>query len=70
MKDLNEAKYGIESDPYAKTNVTEIQKIQGTLMAMGQKLKGVRVEQDKMAKLIQELRGKLSEIYGCEATQK
>merc|ERR1711971_87427 len=72
MKDFTQAKLGIE-DPTqiaGKTNVTEIQKIQGTLMTMGMKLKGVKVEQDKMAKQIQELRGTLSEIYGSEATQK
>ena len=72
MKDFTQAKLGIE-DPTqiaGKTNVTEIQKIQGTLMTMGMKLKGVKVEQDKMAKQIQEIRGTLSEIYGSEATQK
>merc|ERR1712083_90808 len=72
MRDFSQAKSGIE-DPTqiaGKTNVTEIQKIQGTLMTMGMKLKGVKVEQDKMAKQIQELRGTLSEIYGSEATQK
>jgi len=72
MRDFSQAKCGIE-DPTqqaGKTNVTEIQKIQGTLMKMGMKLKGVKVEQDKMAKQIQELRGTLSEIYGSEATQK
>merc|ERR1712147_556510 len=69
MRDFSQAKSGIE-DPTqiaGKTNVTEIQKIQGTLMTMGMKLKGVKVEQDKMAKQIQELRGSLSEIYGSEA---
>merc|ERR1711997_643295 len=70
MKDLNEAKYGIESDPNVKTNVTEIQNLQATLMMMGGKLKAVKIEQEKMAKQIQELRGSLSEIYGCEATEK
>merc|ERR1739844_682629 len=70
MKDLNEAKYGIESDPNVKTNVTEIQNLQATLMMMGGKLKAVKIEQEKMAKQIQELRGPLSEIYGCEATEK
>merc|ERR1712173_388998 len=70
MKDLEEAKFAIETDPHAKTNVTEIQRLQGTLMAMGTKLRGVKIEQDKMAKKIQELRGSLSDIYGCEATQK
>merc|ERR1712203_986239 len=70
MPDLNEAKYAIETDPHAKTNVTEIQRLQGTLMAMGTKLRGVKIEQDKMAKQIQELRGSLSNIYGAEATAK
>ena len=70
MKDLNEAKYGIEKDPSVKTNVTEIQNLQATLMMMGGKLKAVKIEQEKMAKQIQELRGSLSEIYGCEATEK
>merc|ERR1739844_676047 len=53
-----------------KTNVTEIQRVQGTLMAMGTKLRGVKIEQDKMAKEIQELRGSLSSLYGAEATAK
>merc|ERR1711948_148902 len=70
MKDLEEAKFAIETDPHAKTNVTEIQRLQGTLMAMGTKLKGVKIEQDRMAKQIQELRGSLSNIYGAEATAK
>merc|ERR1711935_638514 len=54
MKDLNEAKYAIEKDSSTKTNVTEIQRVQGT----------------KMAKEIQELRGSLSNLYGAEATAK
>merc|ERR1712083_24344 len=70
MKDLDEAKYAIETDSCAKTNVTEIQRLQGTLMAMGTKLRGVKIEQDKMAKQIQELRGSLSSLYGAEATAK
>merc|ERR1712129_436418 len=70
MKDLNEAKYAIEKDSSTKTNVTEIQRVQGTLMAMGTKLRGVKIEQDKMAKEIQELRGSPSSLYGAEATAK
>merc|ERR1739844_646855 len=55
---------------FNKTNVTEIQRVQGTLMAMGTKLRGVKIEQDKMAKEIQELRGSLSSLYRAEATAK